>query len=191
MDSTTYEAVSAALQRLDIPSEAAEIHGMATALLCTLGADGRQLLFDKALPELGAALERGDALAVEARESIDALFRRTADELSNGQFHFQLLLPDDDATLGERARALGAWCQGFMIGLNLGGITASKHLPGDLPEVLRDIAEIAKASSDDMESGEEEEASYAELVEYIRVGVMLFREEFQPYVQGDSKGTLH
>jgi hypothetical protein len=93
--------------------------------------------------------------------------------------------------LADRARALGAWCQGFMIGLQLGGITGSKKLPGDLPEVLRDIAEISKASTDDMENGEEEEASYAELVEYIRVGVMLFREEFQPYLEADRGGTLH
>jgi uncharacterized protein YgfB (UPF0149 family) len=191
MSSVTYEAVDNALQRLDIAADAAECHGICTALICTLGEDGRARFFDKGLPELAQALQSGDALAAESRGVLDSLFDDTLRQLGSGQFHFQLFLPADELPLADRARALGAWCQGFMIGLQLGGITGSKKLPGDLPEVLRDIAEISKASTDDMENGEEEEASYAELVEYIRVGVMLFREEFQPYLEADRGGTLH
>ncbi len=65
-------------------------------------------------------------------------------------------------------------------------------LPADSGEVMRDLVEIARASSYDLSGGEEDEASYNELLEYVRTGVLLINEELNP-TQAPPQGntTLH
>jgi uncharacterized protein YgfB (UPF0149 family) len=45
-------------------------------------------------------------------------------------------------------------------------------LPGDSSEILRDLAAIAEADTDDLDEDEETERSYAELTEYVRFAVL-------------------
>jgi len=47
-------------------------------------------------------------------------------------------------------------------------------------EILRDLAEISKVEFDVEGAGEAEEGAYAEIVEYVRVGVLLINEEMHP-----------
>ena len=69
-------------------------------------------------------------------------------------------------------------------------------LSEEAAEVLRDIAQFAQAAFDLGEDAEEDELSYSELVEYLRVGVMLMfetmypREQVQPGVVDDSDEPL-
>ena len=77
--------------------------------------------------------------------------------------------------------ALGEWCQGFLSGLTLGGISDFDKLGTDAREVVEDLVEIARAgTSYHLEGSEEDEQAYAELMEYLRVGVLLINEELQP-----------
>jgi uncharacterized protein len=50
-------------------------------------------------------------------------------------------------------------------------------LPGEAGEVVRDFAEITRAGVDADEEQESNESAYAELVEFVRVGVQLLFEE--------------
>ena len=191
MTISSYEKLEDALYRIDLASNAAECHGAVSAMVCTMGEKGKDSFIDLALPELTDKLSQGDALAQEAQQIILDVYQQTTAQLLEGGFDYQLLLPDDEETLALRAQALGHWCQGFMMGLKWAGVTEAKSLPGDLAEIMVDIAEISKVGGDHLNETEEEEQSYAELVEYLRVGVMLFSEEFQPYVEEQPPNTLH
>ena len=49
--------------------------------------------------------------------------------------------------------------------------------PDTVREIVADLAEIARAAVGDEDSEEESEASYAELVEYLRASTQLVHEE--------------
>ena len=54
-------------------------------------------------------------------------------------------------------------------------MTDIKKLPGNVPEFLSDVLAISQAVAED--AGESDEQAYAELVEYLRVGVQLLHDE--------------
>jgi hypothetical protein len=148
------------------PSEA---HGVLCGMLCA----------NVALPS-GPWLERirGDA-AVEdlpAREILLELFAATVSQLTDEEMGFLLLLPDDETALSIRADALGHWCQGFLSGLGLGGAGECQDLPPEAQEFLDDLGKIAFVGFDSDAADEADETAYAEIVEYIRVGVMLIHQ---------------
>jgi uncharacterized protein YgfB (UPF0149 family) len=91
-----------------------------------------------------------------------------------------LLLPGEEAALPERADALGSWCQGFLLGLSLGGVQDIGKLPGDAAEVVRDMVELSRAGSYELSGSDEDENAYAELLEYVRTGALLVNEEMNP-----------
>jgi len=138
----------------------------------------------------------GDLLAAEAHEVFKQTHTITRRQLNDPACEFQMLLPDDNDSLDARVNALGDWCQGYLIGLSLGGITDFAPLPEDAREITKDLLEIARAgTSYELEGSEEDENAYAELVEYLRVGVLLINEELQPtqapLVDIESDETLH
>ncbi len=101
--------------------------------------------------------------------------KRLTGLLGAGDLSFQLMIPDDDTGLPERASALALWCQGYLYGLAQGGIRQFDGLPGDCTEILEDCVELTKARSDDV--SESSERDFFELSEYVRVGVQLVFEE--------------
>ena len=90
------------------------------------------------------------------------------------------LLPSDAQSLESRTAALAQWCQGFLYGLGSGSIPDVGGLPGDVGEIVRDLTEITRAGVDDGDGEESNEGAYAELVEFVRVGVQLLFEELAP-----------
>jgi len=93
---------------------------------------------------------------------------------------FDLLLPEDEASLDTRTVALAQWCQGFLYGLGGSAIQDTNGLPGEVGEIVRDLSEITRVGVDDGQSVESNESAYAELVEFVRVGVQLVFEELSP-----------
>ena len=150
-------------------TDAAEAHGTLGGCLC--GAAGYRLedWLKEILPDGAARAGAGDAL----RE----LFEATASALRQPDMEFELLLPDDAETIEVRTAALAQWCQGFLYGLGAGAIPAASELPGEVGEVVRDFIEISRAGVDASQDAESNESAYAELVEFVRVGVQLLFEE--------------
>ncbi len=64
--------------------------------------------------------------------------------ISDVLMSFQMVLPDDNHDLPERAEALTVWCQGFLTGLKVAGIPIVGREPSDLTEAIEDLVEIAK-----------------------------------------------
>lgn len=187
--SPDFSDIAFALDKLDTEVVPGEVHGTICGLLCANTAAPAETWIKSLWPHL----PEGDMLVGEAIEIFKQLHTATRAQLNDPACDFQLLLPDDDISLDARVHALGDWCQGFLVGLSLGGITDFSPLPEDAREIAEDLVEIARAgTSYQLEGNEEDEHAYADLMEYLRVGVLLINEELQPTQSppfGDE--TLH
>ena len=184
MLTVTFDELEHVLAAGHAPVAAAEAHGS----LC--GALAAVQDFDVAAwigALLGAAEESGAEARARAGELLETLAGETRAALEGLDMDFEPLLPDDSATLEARVAALAGWCAGFLYGIGTGGIAVGgADLPGAVQEVVRDFAEISRASIDPEESEESNEASYAELVEYLRAGTQLAYEDLEGHRGGGA-----
>ncbi len=168
----TFSELQRALLQSHALTDAAEAHGTLVGSLCATGCS-----LDEWLAEI---LPEGQA-AQEAAASLRAVFDATTGALGDDGMSFEPLLPPDEDPIAERTSALGEWCQGFLYGLGVGvAVPDVSQLQGDAAEVLRDMTQITHVDVDPQDSDESNEAAYAELVEFVRVGVQLLYDQLQP-----------
>jgi uncharacterized protein len=148
---------------------AAEAHGTLAGCLCAVSGYRFEDWLHEILPE-------GQAAPGVAPTLLE-LYTQTADALLQPDMEFELLLPADAEPLDARTAALAQWCQGFLYGLGAGAIPDASELPGEVGEIVRDFVEISRAAVDAGQDEESNESAYAELVEFVRVGVQLLFEE--------------
>lgn len=169
--------VERALSEAAIGIDAAELHGS----ICGLLSAGGRL----------AGADWLEVLAIEGPRQmaggvLDRLRSSTLRQLSDSEYGFELLLPREDADLGDRIEALGAWCRGFLGGFGLGSASASK-LSDEASEAIEDLARIAQAELS-FEDDEDDANALEEIIEFVRVAVLLLHSEHG----GDSsQSTLH
>ena len=186
MSSTPFTDLRDTLARAGTVCGPAECHGTVCGALCA-GVDGSGEWLTHLLDEASG----GDEGLKACRRELMALRDLSRGLLQSGTLEFAPLLPDDEEGLAERTAALGEWCQGFLYGMGLAGERLQLDaLPDEAGEVLRDMGQIAQAGFEGGAEDEEDEAAYAEIVEYVRVGVQLIYEELQPGSMLPS-GTLH
>lgn len=150
-----------------------ELHGLACGLLCGSDRD-RQMEW----PDI--ALDFLDIDVGESRDDIVAtllnLYEQVSNSLNDENFGLRLMLPQDDSDLLVRAYSLGEWCQGFLHGFGRSGIGSEQEIPANVADALRDMAQICLIESD-IESDEENETYWMELVEYVRMAVITIHME--------------
>lgn len=174
---THYSDLQQALEALEPPLYPSEVHGGLCGLLCGTGRPDAASWLGTILP----GLDEENLLHRDAIALLKDVHNTTVQQLNDPTCDFHLLLPDDDVSLQDRVNALGDWCQGFLTGLSMGGVTDVEALPEDVAEIIRDMSQIAGASTSyDLQETEEDEEAYQELVEYIRVGTLLINEELHP-----------
>ncbi len=164
------------LKRADSPLSAEETHGLLTGMLSASFASPFERLLTEIIDD---EQDPNDALVRESAKVWKQLYDDMKALLNDPDMGFEPLLPDEEAPLNQRLRGLADWCQGFIYGLGCGGVK-TEALKGDARELLRDFVELSRMS-DEAEASEESEADYLELVEYVRVGVLLINEELQPF----------
>ena len=123
------------------------------------------------------------------RNALIGLQEMVKGELTGDDMTVVLLLPSDDASLTDRAAALGEWCQGFLsgFGLNYRGVDLST----EGQEVLQDLAAIAQVQ-DALEESDDGENDYMEVMEYLRVApLLLFTETKKTAEPAPAKPSLH
>lgn len=165
-------------------AELSESHGLLCGILCRQ-ADCTASDFRRHLTAMELAVNPPaalDAVLTEVHES-------TARQLEDEEFGFALWLPDDEEPLEERTIALSQWCSGFLAGLACLG--EFKALSEEASEALEDLQQIARAEMSSPEPGiegeegedgigeEEDEAAFAEIVEYVRIVVLMMHEDFR------------
>ena len=177
-----YSAFAALLTSAGHPVSPAELHGLLLGRSCAgAGFEPESWLAD-AHELLGGELQE------PVRQALIGLQEMVKSELASGEFTVLLLLPRDDAPLGERALALGQWCQGFLAGFGL--IARSTALSSEANEVLQDLAAIAQVQSA-LEESEDGESDYMEVMEYLRVAPLLLFGECAKPPAAAPKPSLH
>ena len=101
---------------------------------------------------------------------------------------FSLWLTGEEEILEERTMALSHWCSGFLAGLGSSGDDSLNTMSGDASEALKDLQQISAADVSDTSESEEDENAFMEIVEYIRVVVLMIREDLRG---PDSQDLIH
>jgi hypothetical protein len=163
-DMPEYTEVAAQLAQQQLGVDAADLHGALTGFLSGGGDAGRGVW-------LGRVMADPEAPALAPDSALDQLFVATEVALESPDFGFDLLLPDESTPVGERGDALVAWCRGFLGGFGLAA-GADPPLSEDGADALKDLAGMA-ASELAYEDEESDEEALAEVVEFVRVAVLL------------------
>lgn len=191
MTDIDYLSLSSALQRIAaVDTHPAELHGQLCGQLCSQPELQFNQWLDASLPELIDAKGQGNALASETETLLRQLFVDTEAGIQDQELGFQLFLSDDTENLPQRLDELAEWCSGFLLGLAMGGVKDYKGLPGDIPELLEDLVEISRAGHYELQDEEQDENAYMELIEYVRMGVMLIRMELHHLHAGNDNGKV-
>ena len=174
MLAATYDEFERVLKDARALPEPAEAHGTLAGALCSSRDYGliewlREILPDDSPDE--------DALQSPVLQNVYNAMVRT---LVGSDSDFQPLLPDDDVPLTDRAEALSLWCQGFLYGLGSGTTSDPGQVSVEAREIIRDFTEITQVGVDAGEEDEENEVAFAEVVEFVRVGVQLLFVELAP-----------
>jgi len=171
-----YFDVAETLRRASTSVDAADCQGLLCGLICAAGFADQKIW----VAEIFEAYDPKDQPQAEAYSLLQRLYEETLIRLNSPELDFELLLPDDEDALCERTESLANWCSGFLSGLGLGGVPAQDQLPDDVAELLGDLSQIARVDFDLDDPDEEDQLAFEELVEYVRVGVLLVHEELQP-----------
>ncbi len=163
------------LSRLLNPLDPAELHGLLCGLLCADPALDRDHWLALAREELADGVE----LTEPVRDLLSKLLEFGVAQLNADDGSVTPLLPDDDAPLRQRTDALGAWCHGLLYGLGLGQADRRGQLSAESREFLRDATEIAQVGFETDAASAADEAAYAEVVEYLRVGLLMILEDLR------------
>jgi uncharacterized protein len=185
MLSITFTQAAEELAAAKCTVTAAEAHGCLCGALCAIA----DYSCERWLDELFDAPHADQPQMVQAKTTLAAVYQGTLQALSQDQMEFAPLLPADDVHLAQRAEALAQWCQGFLFGFGAIATAPRPTLPANVDEVLRDLAQLARAHADDSAPTDEDESDYAEIVEYLRVGVQTVYDELRTggtKVIGDS-----
>ena len=181
----THAQLGQLLANLRFGIDPSDLHGSLTGYLCAGGrADARGWLAALELqPDDAAAAAKADTAVLQQ------LFGECAAWLSDPDLRFEPLLPAAETPVDVRADALVEWCRGFLGGVGLAGANATHGLSPDCAEILRDFSTIAGSRFEYADS-EEDESALAEVIEFIRVGVLLLHSELAPDAPR-ARATLH
>jgi uncharacterized protein len=174
MLAATYDEFERVLRDARALPEPAEAHGTLAGALCSSRDYGLIEWLHEILPEDSPD---EDALKSSVLQNVYHSMVRT---LTGDNADFEPLLPDDNVPLAERADALSLWCQGFLYGLGSGSASDPAKVSTEAGEIIRDLTEITHVGVEADEQNEENENAFAEVVEFVRVGVQLLFVELAP-----------
>ncbi|TAH46114.1 MAG: UPF0149 family protein [Dokdonella sp.] len=165
----THNELSDTLIRLRLSVSASDLHGSLTGLLC----GGGKAQAGNWLAALELDADPGDA----GNDPILRQFHRECrEQLDDSELGFAPLLPDDETSIAERSEALAEWCRGFLGGFGLAGVGESPALQADAREIMADFSAIAGSDFSQADNEEDEEA-LNEIIEFVRVSVLLLYAE--------------
>jgi uncharacterized protein YgfB (UPF0149 family) len=182
--------MSNSLERLAVPLSVSEVHGLCCGLLCALpSASAKTRWFTEVLDAASLTADSVHAKAADLKQ-LDEWFSGTLSAMNDVELEFYPCLPDDDVPVDVRIRALADFCSGFTYGIGLAGAArGNKSYPPDTREIIDDFQAIeaaderGKSELTDVDTDNDvnsREHVFHELLEYVRVGVLLVLEELRP-----------
>lgn len=166
-----YNTLASILGQQGVALTPAEMHGLLSGIICggSQGAGWKTLLHE--------LTNDGMAFSQTLSQPLEKLHESISCTLEEEGFFFQLLLPDDDSTIFERVDALAGWVNHFLLGLGVMQPELDK-VTGDTGEAIDDLRTIAKLGYDEDEDQEMLARSFEEVMEYVRVVVLLCHDSF-------------
>ncbi len=163
-----YRRIDKQLAIFESDIDAAEAHGLITALICAVPGQARDLW----LAELVREEDAEDPLVEETVKELGRVFDATERTLADDASDYELYLPDDEQPIRRRAAAVIHWCRGFLYGLGLGKAGERLKSAG-IREALGDMDAITQMDEATVEDNEESEEALMQLIEFLRVTVQL------------------
>lgn len=170
-----YQTLSRQVEAAGLDYTLAEIHGIACGILCST-AENFPALWQGAL---FAETNANDVLVGEAREALDQLVDYTRGQLNASELTLSLMLPADDEPVALRISSVRDWGQGFLYGFGLAGKQAESLFSADAGEALRDMVEISRLDTEQLDEVEQDEEALNQLSEYLWVAALLIRQDVQ------------
>lgn len=181
-----YDAVNAELMALHAGVLASECHGFMCGYFCASNTITAEVWQDYLLVGIDDVVDLDDCFAILAQLANQVQQELLADELS-----FSPLLPDDNSDISERSSALAEWSAGFVSGLGIGGLGDKPKLIDECDEFIKDLVSISRMETT-AEEGEDIEGALFEIVEYIRVGIIMLHQEWHHSDESNERpGVLH
>jgi len=160
--------------------ELAECHGILCGLLCGRAATS----FEEYLASLQAR-QLIESDNQELKQLFGELMIASYSQLADSNLGFQLWLPLDHEPLQDRTLALGGWCSGYLTGLAESCGSQLEQASADVQEVVSDMSAFAQVSLDEEQDQATEENAFFEILEFVRVAVLLVQEELSGPGQRD------
>jgi yecA family protein len=158
---------------LDLPFSASELHGV----MCGYLSAGATREGDAYLRALMSHRQGQDAR--KAASSLFNVYAVSQQQITGHDFDFQLLLPDENASLRDRTQAFSEWCEGYAQGINLAGIDFGALDEEEVQEAFDHITEFAQLDYESLDVGDEDERALMEVSEYTRMAVLRIYSELQ------------
>lgn len=178
----------AALNEAEIAQHPVEVHGALVGLICG-GVEQSSKGWTSPLLEL---MNDGQALPPKLQLLIEELYQDAVTRLSDTDFGFNPMLPEEEEPISKRVEALSLWVQSFLTGIAIIQPKLNKASK-EVREVIQDLSEIAQVEFDVAED-DESEAALIELMEFTRMAALLCYSEFGPAIEDDKPidlGVLH
>ena len=175
MLAATYDEFERVLREARALPEPAEAHGTLAGALCSSRDYGLIEWLREILPD-----DSPDDAALQS-SVLQNVYDSMVRTLVGNDADFEPLLPDDDAPLGERADALSSVVPGISVRPRLRHHGGSGHRCPPRPARSFATSPRSRTSvSTPDEENEENEVAFAEVVEFVRVGVQLLFVELAP-----------
>lgn len=159
-----FDELTAILDIAGIKLHASELHGE----VCGVLAGGREILFDPWLQSLMEDEGVTKPFDEQDTQALERVLTESSQSMRDEAMGFQLLLPDDDYPLTERAMALKHWVQGFLTEYGLNGI---ERTDPESEEILKDFVAISQLE-EAMDESEAREKDFMEISEYVRIATL-------------------
>lgn len=172
MDFSQVSEVLSPFPELESPSF---VHGMLVGLMSGDSEIKETVWIKKLIEEANIKSVKESFLQV-----LHQMYLETDAGLNGSGFDFEMCLPEDHETLDFRAAMLGQWAEGYLYGMGLLG-KSDKPIEKEVTEFWSDLGDIAGIDAGGLsDSGEEDESDLIELIEYVRMGVLMVNEELNP-----------
>lgn len=161
-----YDDFVTSIAGLTMTISASELHGLMCGYLCANANNQGEAYIRALLNNKKDEATRAAALAMFDVYSI------SQQQITNFDFEFSLLLPDDDEELVSRAQAFSEWCEGFTQALSNVGIGTDQFYEEEAQDALQHIIEFSELDCDTLDVDEEDERALMEVSEYARLAVL-------------------
>lgn len=157
---------SSKINELNLPITASTLHGIVCGYICLNASQSGENYLRACLQQATNKSQH------DTTTTLFSIFTISQQQINHIDFGFELMLPDDDSPLSERAYHFSNWCRGFIEGINKAGFEESILSEEETIDAVQHIEEFANLDYENLSVSEEDEKALMEVIEYTRMAVL-------------------